>query len=132
MSAENEKKVTDFCNSWLNADMAKSVQYLSEDVVYHNIPWEPVTGPAAVRQILDPFIHGANCALARMDIKHSTSSGNIVMNERVETWVKGNVKVELPVVGMFEFNDAGKICRWHDYFDSGTVAPLMEAIRRSA
>jgi limonene-1,2-epoxide hydrolase len=127
MSAENEKIVIEFCQSLLGADMAKVVTYLSADVLYHNIPWEPVTGHAGVRQVLDPFIHGANCAITRMDIKNTTSSSNVVMNERVETWVKGSVRLELPVVGAFELKD-GKITKWRDYFDSATIAPLMEAI----
>lgn len=130
MSTENEKIVTEFCQSLLSADMAKVVTYLSKDVLYHNIPWEPVTGHAGVRQVLDPYVHGENCAITRMDIKNTTSSGNVVMNERVETWVKGRVRLELPVVGVFELKD-GKITKWRDYFDSATVAPLVEAIQRS-
>jgi len=75
MSTENEKIVTEFCQSLLSADTAKVVTYLSEDIVYHNLPWEPVTGHAGVRQVLDPYVHGENCAIVRMDIKHTTSSG---------------------------------------------------------
>jgi limonene-1,2-epoxide hydrolase len=130
MSAENERIVTEFCQSLLGADMAKVVTYLSEDVFYHNIPWEPVTGHAGVRKVLDPFVHGENCALTHMDIKNTTSSGNMVMNERLETWVKGRVKLDLPVLGVFELKD-GKISKWHDYFDSATITPLMEAMRQS-
>ncbi len=128
MSTENEKIVTDMCQSLRSADMTKVVSYLSEDVVYHNIPWAPVTGHAGVRQVLDPFVHGANCALERMDIKHTTSAGNVVMNERLETWAKGSVRLELPVLGVFEVNK-GKITHWRDYFDAASVAPLMEAIQ---
>ena len=130
MSAENEKLVTAFCQSLLAADMAKTVAYLAEDVFYHNIPWKPVTGRAAVRQVLDPLVHGANNAITKMDIKHTASSGNMVMNERVETWVKGSVKVELPVFGVFELKN-GKITQWRDYFDSGTTKPLMDTLKSS-
>jgi limonene-1,2-epoxide hydrolase len=129
MSAENEKIVTDMCQSLRSADMTKVVSYLSEDVVYHNIPWAPVTGHAGVRQILDPFVHGANCALLKMDIKHTTSTGDVVMNERLETWEKGNVHLELPVLGVFEVKN-GKITHWRDYFDAASVAALSEAIQR--
>ena len=128
MSTENEKIVTDMCQSLRSADMTKVVSYLSADVVYHNIPWAPVTGHAGVRQVLDPFVHGANCALERMDIKHTTSAGNVVMNERLETWVRGSVRLELPVLGVFEVNK-GKITHWRDYFDAASVAPLTEAIQ---
>ena len=129
MSAENEKLVTDFCLSLQDADMGKLVAYLSEDVVYHNIPWQPVTGHAGVRQVLGPFIEGPNRASVKMDIKHTTSSGNTVMNERLETWTKGSVRLELPVLGVFELQN-GKIRQWRDYFDAKSVAPLMEAVQK--
>ena len=127
MSAEHEKKVTDFLNSWHAADMGRSVEYLADDVVYHNMPWEAVSGHAGVRQILDPVVHGDNNALVKMDITHTASSGNIVMNERLETWALDEVRLELPVVGLFEFDAAGKICRWHDYFDAKTSEAFMAA-----
>ena len=130
MSAENEKKATDFCNSLQDADLGKSVQYLSEDVDYHNIPWKPVNGHAGVRQVLDGFVEGGNNLLEKMDIKHTTSSGNIVMNERLETWAIGSVTIDLPVIGMFEFNSAGKISHWHDYFDAKTMAPLTAEVKK--
>lgn len=129
MSAENEKLVTDFCLSLQSADMGKVVAYLSEDVVYHNIPWQPVTGHAGVRQTLGPFIEGPGRASVKMDIKHTTSSGNTVMNERLETWTKGSTRLELPVLGVFELKN-GKISQWRDYFDAKSVAPLMEAIQK--
>ena len=130
MSAENEKKVTDFCLSLEDGELAKSVQYLSEDVDYHNMPWKPVSGHAGVRKVLDSFVEGDNNLLQKMDIKHTSSSGNTVMNERLETWAVGNVTVQLPVVGLFEFNTEGKICRWHDYFNAETMAPLTEEMKR--
>ena len=129
MSATNEKTVTDFCNSLLSRDMSKLVSYLSEDVFYHNMPWQPVNGHSGVREVLTPFVEGKNVSLAKMDIKNTSSSGDVVMNERIETWVSGQVKVELPVVGVFTFNDKGKIFRWCDYFDAKTMAPLMEAMK---
>ena len=129
MSVENEKLVTEFCLSLQSADMGKVVAYLSEDVVYHNIPWQPVTGHAGVRQVLGPFIEGPGRASVKMDIRHTTSSGNTVMNERLETWTKGSLRLELPVLGVFELKN-GKITQWRDYFDANTVGPLMEAVQK--
>lgn len=128
MSAEHEQFVTEFCHSLTSGDMSKVVSYLSEDVFYHNMPWAPVTGHAGVHEVLDPFVN-ANL-LQKMEIKHTSSSGNIVTNERLETWVKGDVRVLLPVLGVFTLTD-GKITKWCDYFDSATIAPLMEAIQQS-
>ena len=106
--------------------MSKVVSYLSDDVLYHNMPWDPVTGHAGVHKVLDPFINTKS--LQKMEIKHTSSAGNVVTNERLETWAKGNVRVLLPVLGVFTIT-AGKITKWCDYFDSGTIAPLMEAVK---
>lgn len=43
-------------------------------------------------------------------------SGNVVMNERVDTLSMGGNEVALPVMGVFEIED-GKIRAWRDYFD---------------
>ena len=126
MSAENEQLVTEFCNALGGGDMGKVVSYLSADVLYHNMPWDPVTGHAGVREVLDPFV-GANL-LQKMEITYTASSGDVVTNERLETWVKGDVQVLLPVLGVFTLTD-GKISTWCDYFDSGTIAPLMAALQ---
>ena len=130
MSAENERLVTEFCQAFLEADIAKLLTYLSEDIVYQNMPWKPVTGHEEVRKVLTPFIHGANCALTGMEITHTTSSGNVVMNERLENWQKGAVSLDLPVMGVFEIED-GKIAKWRDYFDGPALTPLMEAVQQS-
>ena len=126
MSAENEQLVTEFCHALGGGDMGKVVSYLSADVLYHNMPWAPVTGHAGVREVLDPFV-GANL-LQKMEITHTASSGDVVTNERLETWVKGDIRVLLPVLGVFTLTD-GKITIWCDYFDSGTIAPLMAALQ---
>ena len=128
MSTDNEQFVTDFCNSLTSGDMSRVVSYLSEDIFYHNMPWAPVNGHAGVHGVLDPFVN-ANL-LEKMEIKHTSSSGNVVTNERLETWVKGDVRVLLPVLGVFTLTN-GKITKWCDYFDSGTIAPLMEALQQS-
>jgi limonene-1,2-epoxide hydrolase len=128
MSADNEQFVTDFCNSLTSGDMSKVVSYLSEDVFYHNMPWAPVNGHAGVQEVLDPFVNPK--LLEKMEITHTASSDDVVTNERMETWAKGDVRVLLPVLGVFTITN-GKITKWCDYFDSGTLAPLMEALQQS-
>lgn len=126
MSTTNEQLVTDFCEALADGGLSAILPYLAEDVLYHNMPWAPVTGHAGVCEVLEPFV-GARNFLEKMEIKHTTASDNVVMNERRETWVKGEVTVVLPVLGVFTITD-GKISTWCDYFDSGTIAPLMEAV----
>jgi len=50
------------------------------------------------------------------------AQGNTTMTEHVErwTWTSGEV-LELPFVSVLVFDDAGKITRWWDYWDLGTL-----------
>jgi limonene-1,2-epoxide hydrolase len=114
MSAENEKLVTDFCQSWSRKNVEDILSYLTDDIFYHNIPMEPMVGKAAVRKFVEPFLKDAESAV--FEIKHTTSAGNVVMNERVDRFVMGPKKIELPVAGVFEVRN-GKIAAWRDYFD---------------
>jgi limonene-1,2-epoxide hydrolase len=122
MSAENEKLVTDFCVSWSRRNVEDILSYLSDDIFYHNIPMEPMVGKAAVRKFVEPFLKDAQSA--EFEIKHTTSAGNVVMNERVDRFVMGPKKIELPVAGVFEIRN-GKISAWRDYFDLTSFTKQM-------
>jgi limonene-1,2-epoxide hydrolase len=120
--------VTEFCHCLAAGDMAATCSYLTEDVVYHNMPWAPVVGHAAVRKVLDPLAHGPGHALRRMEISHTAGAGNVVMNARMETWERRGVRVELPVAGLFVVRE-GRIARWSDYWDLATVQPLLDTFK---
>jgi len=122
MSAETEKLVTAFCQSWSRKNVDEVLSYLTDDCFYHNIPMEPCVGKAAIRKFIEPFLKDAESAV--FDIKHTTSAGNVVMNERVDTFVMGPKTISLPVAGVFEVND-GKISAWRDYFDLETFTKQM-------
>jgi len=122
MSAENEKLVTDFCRAWSKLNTDEVLSYLTDDCFYHNIPMEPMVGKAAVRKFVEPFLKDAQSA--NFAIKHTTSAGNVVMNERVDTFVMGPKKIELPVAGVFEIRN-GKIAAWRDYFDLASFQKQM-------
>jgi limonene-1,2-epoxide hydrolase len=114
MTASNPARVTAFCHSLADADMEKSCGWLAPEVLYHNTPWAPVRGHAAVREVLDPFVLGANCALRRMQIEHTAATDDVVMNVRLETWERAGIRVELSVAGLFRLRD-GLIVEWRDY-----------------
>jgi limonene-1,2-epoxide hydrolase len=45
------------------------------------------------------------------------ANGNVVMNERIDTLTVGGKEISLPVCGVFELDDEGRITGWRDYFD---------------
>ena len=115
MSAENEKIVTDFCRAWSRMNLDEILAFMTDDAVYHNIPMAPARGRAAIRAVCEGFLKMADAIDFR--VLNTASAGNVVMNERVDSFVyKGGKKGSVPVVGVFEVN-GGKITAWRDYFD---------------
>jgi limonene-1,2-epoxide hydrolase len=115
MSAENEKIVSDFCRAWSRMDLDEIVGFMSDDAVYHNIPMAPAKGKAAIRAVVSGFLKMADAI--EFKVLNAATAGNLVMNERVDSFVyKGGKKGAVPVVGVFEVS-GGKIAAWRDYFD---------------
>ncbi|MFN3370850.1 MAG: limonene-1,2-epoxide hydrolase family protein [Sphingomonadaceae bacterium] len=100
----------------LNAmDLDGAFALLAEDVVYHNIPMAPVTGPAAVRAVFAQI----PCDAMDWIVHASAAAGGKVLNERTDRFrLKDGRWVELRVMGIFEVAD-GRIAAWRDYFDLG-------------
>lgn len=108
-------------------DLDTACALLSDDCVYDNVPMGPITGPAAVREGLAPFL-GA-CDQIDWKILHQVSrqdgdSGGVVMNERLDRFHLGNRWVEVPVAGLFVIV-GGRVTLWRDYFDLATYRDQM-------
>jgi len=116
-----DQVVRDFCTLWSKGDVDGIVNSFTDDAVYHNIPMDPLAGKEAIRGFIQGFV-GAMASSIDFDIKHQLVNGNIVMNERVDTIVMNGKTVALPVCGVFEITDDGKIAGWRDYFDAAQFA----------
>lgn len=95
-------------------DVQALLAYFSDDGVYHNMPGPPLEGRAAIEKGL---AYTQQMASQGWEIVHQAVTGNVVINERIDRFEVGGKPVELPVVGVFEVNDDGKITAWRDYFD---------------
>jgi limonene-1,2-epoxide hydrolase len=119
MAVNCEKIVNDLFAAWSRLNLDEVMGYFAEDAVWDNVPMTPAKGRAAIREMTQGFMKDASAFTAK--ILKSVHDGNTVFNERVDTIVmKSGKKADVPVAGMFELNDAGKIKVWRDYFDLGT------------
>ena len=119
--------VREFCEGLAGGDMQAVRPLLDEEVFYHNQPWEPMTGAQAVCDFLQPYIDGTYSRCVEMNILHHVGDERVVMNAREELWVRGDLRVMLPVAGLF-LVDGGKITRWVDYWDLAAFQPMIDAI----
>jgi limonene-1,2-epoxide hydrolase len=120
MAANCEKTVSDLFAAWTRINLDEIMTYFTADAVWDNVPMNaPAKGAAAIREMTQGFLKD----MTSFDVKllKTLHVGNVLVNERVDTVVmKNGKKAAIPVVGVFELNDAGKITVWRDYFDLAT------------
>jgi limonene-1,2-epoxide hydrolase len=120
--AEAERTVRDCLAALETHDSALLRPYLTDDVVYHNIPVDPVAGLEATLAFLDGFF--GMFSGTTVDILHLAVRDDVVLTERVDTLTLGQHSAALPVMGTFELRD-GRISAWRDYFDLAQVTALL-------
>lgn len=124
MAVNCEKVVSDLFAAWTRLNLDEVMSYFAEDAVWDNVPMSPAKGRAAIREMTQGFMKDADGFSAK--ILRSVHDGNVVFNERVDTIsMKNGKQAAIPVAGMFELNDAGKIKVWRDYFDLGTFTKQL-------
>jgi limonene-1,2-epoxide hydrolase len=129
----NRQAVLDFFKAWEKGSLGDIVEayrhYLADDVLYEN----PGVPPCLNIDESIAFIESA-CEIPaleiqtiKVDLKHIAAVGNLVFTERID-WhynSQGEATLVPAICGIMEFNDAGKIRRWADYFDPG---PMLAAL----
>ena len=120
MAVNSENVVSDLFAAWTRLDLDGIMNHFTDDGVWDNVPMNaPAKGKAAIRELTHGFLKDTTRFEAK--ILKTVHVGNTLMNERVDTLaMKSGKTAVVPVVGVFELNDAGKIVAWRDYFDLAT------------
>jgi limonene-1,2-epoxide hydrolase len=119
-----EQVVRDFCSAASTRDPQVLRAFLSDDVVYHNIPMEPAEGIEATMAVINMFV--GMCEALEFEVHHLASDGATVLTERTDKFTMKGRTAPLPVMGAFHVVD-GKITAWRDYFDMAQVTAIFEA-----
>ncbi len=112
---ENEKLVTDFCNSWSSIDIEEITGYFDDKIVYQMFEGMPdIKGKEAFTKRIEPFF--ASIEKVQWDILRTYCIGDLVINERVDHFYRSDDKPDMhfPVAGLFVIKN-GKILIWRDY-----------------
>src|SRR6266446_855112 len=103
-----------FCAAIAKGDLDAVIAFFTDDAVYHNIPLEPVVGPAAIRSTIEGFTGSVESLEFR--VLAIAANGGTVLTERVDVFNLPTSSIELPVMGAFEVVGE-QISAWRDYFD---------------
>ena len=108
----------EFFKAWERKDVAAIVAAFAPDGVYHNIPFKPVQGREQIRKAVEKFVAGGDDMT--FDLLKVVCAGDAVVTERVDGWTLKGERRSLPVMGILEFNGAGQLTGWREYFDVKT------------
>jgi limonene-1,2-epoxide hydrolase len=112
--------VTKFLATWDSGDVDATLDLFADDAVYHNMPLDPAVGKQAIRKLVTQYVGTMEGGL-HAEIHHQLVDGNIVMNERTDSFTINGRKIALPVCGVFEIEN-GKVKAWRDYYDGTPFA----------
>lgn len=118
--------VTAFIGHWNSGDMEAMYALCAEDVVWHNIPMEPIAGKAAMRAAVEGFMAGVEaCEWTTHAI---AANGSTVLTERTDAFrLTGGKRAAIRVMGTFELDAEGRIIAWRDYFEMAEFAREFSA-----
>jgi limonene-1,2-epoxide hydrolase len=124
MGAEEdaERVVRDLCDAFAKHDPEAFRPFLTDDVIYHNIPMDPAVGIDAAIAFIEGFF--GMCEGMEIETLHLAVRGNVVLTERIDTFRVGDIVAPLPVMGTFEIRD-GKVSAWRDYFDMAQITKMF-------
>lgn len=123
MKAVMEAKVREFLRLFheVNIDFDRVARFLSADASYQaHVPGvEPLVGRDTIRAELERqlTLYG-QCDFQIINLAFNDRQ---VFAERRDYVTQNGVRVEVRVNAIFEFNDAGEIVNWREYWDMGSV-----------
>ena len=117
-----ERIVREFCTAFDGQNASVLRPYFAEDVIYHNIPLDPVIGIDNALAFIEGFF--GMCDSMTIEISNLAVRDGVVLTERIDTFTLGKSVAPLLVMGAFEVRD-GKIAAWRDYFDLGQVTTML-------
>lgn len=121
-----EEAVDEFIRRITSNDVDAAIELVTDDVEYDNVPMGKNIGPEAMKA----FLAGMGSGVEEIEfvIHHQVAQGNVVMNARSDRFRIGGQWLDLPVAGVFEVDDEGRIKLWRDYFDVATFTDQLTAI----
>jgi limonene-1,2-epoxide hydrolase len=123
-----DSTVTEFIRRVVAGDLTAAGELVADEVEYDNVP----IGKNHGREAMTTFLGGMSNGIDEVEfvVHRQTVTGHTVMNERSDRFRVGEVWVDLPVAGVFEVDDDGRITLWRDYFDMKMFTDQMAATSR--
>lgn len=118
--------VNEFVRRFCTMDIDHACELVTDDVEYDNVPMGKNIGPQEIKAFAGNMTSSFDSV--EFIVHREAATGNIVINERTDRFVRGDQTFDLLVAGVFEVADDGNISLWRDYFDMGPVNAMFAAL----
>lgn len=118
--------VNEFMARFCSTDLDHACELVTNEVEYDNVPMGKNFGPEGIKAFAGNMT--ASFDSVEFIVHREAATGNIVLNERTDRFVRGDQTFDLLVAGVFEIADDGKISLWRDYFDMAAVNEMFAAL----
>jgi limonene-1,2-epoxide hydrolase len=89
---------------------------VSQDIVYQNMPQQPIRGKAALRKLFDGF---GNVSEIRFELLNMAVNGDVILTEHRDHLVINGRSCVVPMMTSFTLKD-GLVAQWREYYDLPT------------
>jgi limonene-1,2-epoxide hydrolase len=124
--ASPEQVVDEFTRRLVAKELDRACELVTPDVVYDNVPMGSNVGPEGILSVLGALVDGVD--EVEFVVHRQVAQGRLVLNERSDRFRIGERWIDLPVAGVFEVAEDGRICLWRDYFDLPTLTDQLAAL----
>lgn len=112
-----EAVVRDLFAAFSRRDISEILEFFTETAVYHKIPMARFSGHSQITETLrEFFVEGLT---VEFQLQNILANDHRVMTERITRVIHNGVVRDIPIMGIFEFDNSTRISAWRDYFDRG-------------
>ena len=97
-------------------DFDSLFELVDENVVYQNMPQEPIAGKAALQKLFAGF---GNVSQIRFELLNLAVNGDVVLSEHRDRLVINGRTCVMPMMSSFTLRN-GLIAQWREYYDMPT------------
>jgi limonene-1,2-epoxide hydrolase len=115
MAADHEATVRAFFGAWVERDPDKLTSFFAADGTWSEANRDAAKGPDEIRPVFElqtSFGSDFSFEFKRLEVVDDS-----VFTERVDRFVINDTPMAVPVAGIFDFDDEGRIKSWRDYYD---------------
>ncbi|MEO1041785.1 MAG: limonene-1,2-epoxide hydrolase family protein [Pseudomonadota bacterium] len=106
-----------FIASWETGNIDDIIRFCTDDIVYHNIPLEPLYGKEALKAFASPLLEMSH-EVSWDILAIAQSNDGRVLTERVDRFsIADGKSITIRVMGIFRWNTDQLLAEWRDYFD---------------